>query len=342
MNPISEKELVSLFSNIQNRKVVVLGDLMLDRYIEGVVNRISPEAPVPVVEVENEYVRLGGAANVAYNVRSLGANPIPIGVVGDDWAGNELVKLMTELGISTKSIIFDSNRPTILKTRIIANDQHVVRADWESRNPISKKLSSSIFAEVEKQLAGADAIIIEDYNKGLLTSALIKKVIQSALDKKIFVTVDPKFDNFFAYQKATVFKPNRKEVEAILGMHLDSEEKLQQACKLLATKLNARYILITLGEQGMCLYGENGSLKKIPTRARKVHDVSGAGDTVISTLTAALIAGFEITKAVTIANYAAGAVCAEVGVVPITPKMLKEAIAFFKYGINSKSDNKSK
>lgn len=330
MTSIDERTLDKLFKNIRGKKVIVLGDLMLDRYIEGSVNRISPEAPVPVVEVTKEYVRLGGAANVVYNIHSLGAEPIPVGVVGDDATGRELINLFKQLNIETESIVLDSSRPTIVKTRIIANDQHVVRADWESKKTISNKIRSCIFSEISKHLSVSDAIIIEDYNKGLLTRGLISEVIQLAFRKNKIITVDPKFDNFFAYQNVTVFKPNRKEVEAVLGIRLDSDSKLEKACVQLSRKLKAKYILITLGEQGMCLYSENESLKKIPTRARRVHDVSGAGDTVISTLTSGLIAGLKITEAVTIANYAAGAVCGEVGVVPITPQMLREAIAFFQ------------
>ncbi|NOZ61847.1 MAG: D-glycero-beta-D-manno-heptose-7-phosphate kinase [Calditrichaeota bacterium] len=330
MVAISEQKLELLFKSIRKRKVIVLGDLMLDRYIAGLVHRISPEAPVPVVEVENEFVRLGGAANVVYNVRSLGAIPVPIGVVGADFAGEEIVNLLKSLEIETDSVIVDSSRPTVMKTRIIANDQHVVRADWESRNSISQKIEARVARRVAKHLIDADALIIEDYNKGLLSRSLIREVIKSARRLKKIVTIDPKFDNFFAYQDVTVFKPNRKEVEAALGMHIDSQRELQQACENLAEKLHAEYILVTLGEKGMCLYEKSGNFMQIPTRARKVHDVSGAGDTVISSLTLALASDADIREAMTFANYAAGAVCGEVGVVPVTQEMIREAIAFFR------------
>ncbi|OQX84251.1 D-glycero-beta-D-manno-heptose-7-phosphate kinase, partial [candidate division KSB1 bacterium 4484_87] len=254
MVAISEQKLDQLFKNFRERKVIVLGDLMLDRYIEGTVQRISPEAPVPVVEVANEFVRLGGAANVVYNIRSLGAVPVPVGVVGTDSAGEEIIRLLQSLNIETDSVIIDSSRPTVMKTRIIANNQHVVRADWESRESMTKQIEARVVEEIEKHLRHADALIIEDYNKGLLSKSLIENVIRLALRSNKIITVDPKFDNFLAYQNVTVFKPNRKEIEAALGMHIDSHENLEQACQLLSEKLNTAYILITLGELGMFLY----------------------------------------------------------------------------------------
>ncbi len=330
MIAISNQKLDLFFKNIREKKIVILGDLMLDRYIEGTVHRISPEAPVPVVEVENEYQRLGGAANVVYNIRSLGAIPLPVGVVGADNAGNEIINQLNRLGVPVDYVISDADRPTVVKTRIIANGQHVVRADWESKKEIPRAIERRIKEIIASALKEAEALIIEDYNKGLLTKPLINDVIHIARQQSKIVTVDPKFDNFFEYKYSTVFKPNRKEVESALGIRIRNENKLQEACQKLSRKLNSDYILITLGEQGMCLFEKGGRFARVSTRARQVHDVSGAGDTVISTLTLGLIADFNITEAVTLANYAAGAVCAQVGVVPITREDLKKTIAFFR------------
>jgi len=329
MTSISKRRLDWLFDRFRSRKVIVLGDLMLDRYVWGTVNRISPEAPVPVVEVTNETTRLGGAANVAHNLYSLGATPIPIGVIGDDQPGQQLTALMQSLNFSTDNLIVDKFRPTVVKTRIIANDQHVVRADRESRHAINTAISQQVFEAVKKNLEQADAIIIEDYNKGLLTARLIRDVIDLANQQARIITVDPKFDNFFEYKSVTLFKPNRKEAEAALGIKINSDEALKNACQYLIERLQCQALLITLGPRGMCLMDLEGKFLQIPTKARKVHDVSGAGDTVISTLTLALAAGANLKEAITIANYAAGAVCSEVGVVPIELAKLKETIQEF-------------
>ena len=330
MVTISEKKLNEFFDNFKSKKIIVLGDLMLDRYVEGSVSRISPEAPVPVVEVNSEFVRLGGAANVAYNLYSLGAQPITIGVVGDDFAGRELLNLMRQFGFDTEFIFADQNRPTVVKTRIIANNQHVVRADWESKEFIQNHLKEKIIAAVQQNLKEADALIFEDYNKGLLSKDIIKTVIRLARETESIITVDPKFDNFFEYRSVTLFKPNRKELESALGTRIKSDQDLERACKELIERLHSEFLLVTLGENGMCLLNRAGDFLRIPTKARKVHDVSGAGDTVISTLTMALASGSSIPEAITLANYAAGAVCEEVGVVPITQEKLKRALRNYR------------
>ena len=306
-----------LFANFKNKKILVLGDLMLDRYLWGTVVRISPEAPVPVVEVEEEAVRLGGSANVVNNIRSLGAVAIPIGVVGDDEPGNRLIELFQKMDFDTGGIIRDRSRLTSIKTRIIAHGQHVVRADQESKEPIHAKIINEIIAQVNRYVDDCDAVIFQDYNKGLLTKKLINKVIQIANEKQKVIAVDPKFDNFFEYKYVTVFKPNRKELQDALGVRIVTDDHLRDACYKLKQKLDCRNLLVTLGERGMCLLDDQNELSIIPTKAKKVHDVSGAGDTVISTLTVALVAGSNIKEATTLANYAAGIVVSEVGVVPI-------------------------
>ncbi len=329
MTTITNTRLDWLFENFRKKKIVVLGDLMLDRYVWGTVNRVSPEAPVPVVEVTNEFTRLGGAANVAHNLYSLGATPIAIGVVGNDQEGKQLINLMKSMNFPIDYIIFDESRPTVVKTRIIADDQHVVRADRESHEPINSVILLEIVEAVKKGVEQADAIIIQDYNKGLLIKELILEVINLANQYHRIITVDPKFDNFFEYRSVTLFKPNRKETEAALGSKISSLETLKNACKNVMDRLKCQAVLITLGDQGMCFLDSNGEFERIPTKARKVHDVSGAGDTVISTLTLALTTGTDIKEAITLANYAAGAVCSEVGVVPIETDKLRETINHF-------------
>ena len=326
MIEITDKRLDIFFDRFQHKKIIVMGDVMLDRYVEGTVSRISPEAPVPVIDVTTEYTRLGGAANVAYNLHTLGAIPILIVVIGHDWAGEMLINLMNELNFSTEHLLRDETRPTVVKTRLIANDQHVVRADRESREKISADMIDSVVDMVSQNLSQADAIIMQDYNKGLLTCEIISKVINIAINSEKIVTVDPKFDNFFKYKSVDLFKPNRKEVEAALGTRINSIQDLRTACKKLIDRLKCNAVLVTLGEQGMGLCDYRRDFTHVPTKARKVHDVSGAGDTVISTLTLALACGAELKEAITLANYAAGIVCGEVGVVPITIEKLRQAI----------------
>jgi rfaE bifunctional protein kinase chain/domain len=329
MITFSDDRLDWLFEQFRTKKILVLGDLMLDHYVWGTVSRISPEAPVPVVEVASEFFRLGGAANVVHNLHTLGCIPIPIGIVGTDQAGEQLLALMQQFGFATDLILPDSLRPTTIKTRIIANDQHVVRADRESKSPISADMVARIQAAVARNIHQADALILQDYNKGLLTREVIRSVIEIANQNQKIVTVDPKFDNFFEYQSVSLFKPNRKEAEAALGTKLGSIDEIENACRTMMERLKCRTVLITLGAQGMSFIDANGEFKVVPTKARRVHDVSGAGDTVISTLTLALTAGADLKEAITLANFAAGAVCGEVGVVPIEPSKLKETIHQF-------------
>jgi rfaE bifunctional protein kinase chain/domain len=305
---------------------MVIGDLMLDRYLWGRVSRISPEAPVPIVEIESESSRLGGAANVSNNVLSLGAKAVPVGVVGDDAEGEDLKRLFQEKGFPTAGILVDPERHTTVKTRVIAHHQHVVRTDREIRSGISKKIQDRLFDFFESSLDDLDGIILEDYNKGLLVPKLIGYVIQKANERGKPVFVDPKFDHFFDYRGATLFKPNRKEAADRLGIRLDSEDALREALKKLLEKLECRAVLITLGEDGMILQEREKPFLKVPTRAVKVHDVSGAGDTVISSIAVAVSSGAGFEEAATIANHAAGIVCGEVGIVPVGKEFLLKSL----------------
>lgn len=308
------------------KRIAVVGDLMLDRYFWGTVSRISPEAPVPVVEVDEESTRLGGAANVANNIASLGGVPLMIGVVGKDIGADILQNLVANNGFPTDGIVIDDSRPTTIKTRVIAHSQHVVRIDQEVKVDLNADTQARVLVRLENQIASLDGIILEDYNKGVLTKGLIKSIIKLVKDHKKTITVDPKFNNFFDYQGVSVFKPNRNEAEEALGRRLHTFQDMETAARELFTRLNAENVLLTLGEKGMLLLERNGSLAHVETKTRNVADVSGAGDTVIATLTMAMVAGASIVESASLANYAGGIVCGEVGIVPIDKGVLIQTI----------------
>ncbi len=326
MLSITQHRVDELLQNVKNKRIAVIGDVMIDRYIWGTVNRISPEAPVPIVEVESESSRLGGAANVANNIVSLGATAQLIGVVGDDFSGKEFRSILEEQNSSSEGIITDSSRPTTVKTRVIAHHQHVVRIDSEEKRDIGTDIQQKIFSVLEKNIDSIDGIIIEDYNKGVVVKDLIHAIIELANRKRKFITIDPKLNNFFEYKKVTVFKPNKKETEEALGKTIKNDADVIAAGKILIEKLNADNILLTRSEKGMSLFEKSGAVTHIPTNARNVADVSGAGDTVIATLTAMLTAGATIGEAALLANYAGGIVCGEVGIITIDPAILRSTI----------------
>lgn len=322
-----KSRLNELSKNFDGKKVAVVGDMMLDSYFWGDVKRISPEAPVPVVEIDDEFFRFGGAANVALNILSLGGIPLPLGVIGNDNDGRIFSNLIEKEGIDSTGIIIDKSRPTTAKARVIAGKQHIVRIDKESKQNINKKTEDKLLESFKNELDSIDAIILQDYNKGVLTPRLIESIIGIAKKNKITITVDPKFNNFFKYTDVTVFKPNRKETEDVLAAKLFNDEEINKAGHKLLEKLNSKYVLLTLGEKGIALF-QKGKKKeiRIPTKARKVSDVSGAGDTVISTLTIALASGAKIDEAAYLANYAGGLVCEEVGIVPIVKEKLFQTV----------------
>ncbi|NWF50488.1 MAG: D-glycero-beta-D-manno-heptose-7-phosphate kinase [Ignavibacteriaceae bacterium] len=322
----SDKRLKELKKNFSNKRIAVIGDMMLDCYVWGNVKRISPEAPVPVVEIENESFRFGGAANVALNILKLGGNPLPVGVIGKDNYGDIFRSLLSETSIPAKGLIVDEERYTTAKTRIIAHSQHVVRIDKENKEYISRKIQNSLFEVLKESIKDLNGIIFQDYNKGVLTPSLIEKAISLANKNKVLVTVDPKFSNFFLYRNVSVFKPNRKEAEDVLGMKIKTDEEITFAGRRILEKLNAKNVLLTLGEGGIAVFEKGKKEKRMPTKARNVADVSGAGDTVISTLTMALAAGADIYEASALANYAAGVVCEEVGIVPIELNKLFDTV----------------
>ncbi|MBI1808139.1 MAG: D-glycero-beta-D-manno-heptose-7-phosphate kinase [Ignavibacteria bacterium] len=312
---------------MRNKRIAVVGDLMLDRYIWGSVNRISPEAPVPVIDMETEQARLGGAANVAKNIKSLGGDPLLVGVIGEDNSGKQLFEIIRDNGFGTEGVIIDSSRPTTVKTRVIAHSQHVVRIDRESKADISPPIQEKILDALRANINAIDGIIIEDYNKGVIVKDLIARLVNVATKENKVITVDPKFNNFFEYKNVTVFKPNRKEAEEVMGTRLRNEQDIQATGKALLERLHVGNVLLTLGEQGMSLFERDGSISHMPTKARNVADVSGAGDTVISTLTMSLVGGATVKEASTLANFAGGIVCGYVGIVPIDIEELKRSVA---------------
>ncbi|MFZ4619594.1 MAG: D-glycero-beta-D-manno-heptose-7-phosphate kinase [Bacteroidota bacterium] len=315
-----------LLKNITAKRIAVVGDVMIDRYIWGTVHRISPEAPVPVVEVESESSRLGGAANVANNITSLGARSLLIGVVGNDMSGKDFSSILEQQKTSSDGIVIDPSRPTTVKTRVIAHQQHVVRIDSEEKKDVDQAIQSKIMQVLESNIASLDGIIIEDYNKGVVTKDLIVGIIALANKHSKIITIDPKYNHFFEYKNVTVFKPNKKETEEALGKKLKTEEDVIAAGKALLERLNAENVLLTRSEKGMSLFERNGTVTHIPTFARTVADVSGAGDTVIATLTAMLASGGTIAEAALLANIAGGIVCGEVGIIPIEPSVLRKTV----------------
>lgn len=314
-----------LFSKFNDLRILVIGDVMVDAYILGKVNRISPEAPVPVVSFEQEEKRVGGAGNVALNLVALGAQPIVCSVIGDDEQGQALTNLLAEKGISSQGIITSKNRKTTVKTRIIASKQQLLRIDSETTSPINLMEENALLLQILILInKGIDGIIFEDYNKGVLTEKLIQQVIALAKVAKIPTTVDPKKDNFFAFKGVTLFKPNLKELKEGMNISFDfkSQQHLfEQAVTDLEEKLGNTISFITLSEFGVFIK-EGNQNKYIAAHLRNIADVSGAGDTVIAVATLCLIVGATISDIAGISNVAGGLVCEQSGVVSISKEEL--------------------
>jgi len=325
---ITEQIVREYISKSKGKLIAVIGDVMLDRYFWGSVSRVSPEAPVPVIDLERETYHLGGAANVANNLKSLGVEPLLCGLVGNDESGEIFRRIATENGIRTEGLYQDNNRPTTVKTRIIGNNQHIARLDREITDTMTPGSHDYIYNIIQshKDLAG---IIFQDYNKGALTEDLIREVTDLALTNEIPIFVDPKFRNFFSFLHSTVFKPNKKEASTALNMNINSKERIIEAGKKLLDELKCQNVLLPLGADGMMLFESNGDIFSVPTRARKVSDVSGAGDTTIATLAAVISGGASVVEAASIANFAAGVVCEEPGIVSITEENLIRSIKYY-------------
>ncbi len=313
--------LLSFIPKFNRAKVLVIGDLMLDEFIWGKVSRISPEAPVPVVWVERESTMPGGAANVANNISALGGRVSIIGVVGGDRWGETLLHDLKSRHVDVSGII-PVGRPTTVKTRVIANHQQVVRVDREQTAALSPKVIDRLISAVTQKLAGIDAIVIEDYGKGVIARQLLEVVVPLARSKRKIITVDPKQEHFDLYRGVTCLTPNRSEAGEAVGRELKTDADVQRAAKEILQRLKSDAILITLGEDGMCLFEQGLRRTQIPTVAQEVFDVAGAGDTVIGAFTLALASGAGFQEAARIANYAAGIVVGKVGVAVVTPDEL--------------------
>jgi D-glycero-beta-D-manno-heptose-7-phosphate kinase len=309
-----------ILSQFAGQTILIVGDVMLDEFIWGKVGRISPEAPVPIVEVTSETYSLGGAANVAANIRELGGKPIPIGVIGKDETGNRLHDLLKELGIESFAVARD-DRPTTLKTRIIAHNQQVVRADWESRQPLSPPMNLALATAFSKYLDGAGAVIVSDYNKGVANRELLSVILPRAKAANVPVFLDPKVYQADYYRPITMITPNQHEAELMTGISISDQGTLEDAGQALLEKFECEYALITCGEEGMALFEASVS-HHLPTFARSVFDVSGAGDTVIATLALSRAAGATMEEAARLANHAAGIAVGKVGTATVTPEEL--------------------
>lgn len=313
-------------SNFKRSRVLVIGDLMLDEFIWGEVSRISPEAPVPVVWVKKESFMPGGASNVANNLRSLGADVHLMGVVGDDENGAILKGELEQKGIRTAGIITDDSRPTILKTRVVAHHQQVVRIDKENKERLKDAVIDKMAAHIEDIIKDIDAVIVEDYAKGVITPALLKKIIPLARRNKKIIAVDPKEEHFKYYKGISVITPNNHEASKAVGFEINDDVTLRKAGAKLLSKLNCKIALITLGENGMAVFQKDRPMEHIPTVAQEVFDVSGAGDTVIASYALSLVSGADPIAAAHISNCAAGIVVGKVGIAVVTPDELLDRI----------------
>ena len=307
----------------KNKNVLVIGDLILDHYIWGKVSRISPEAPVPVVEVTRESFLLGGAANVANNIVSLGGRASVIGINGQDIAGEALMNILRQKGVNCDGI-FTENRPTTVKTRVIAHNQQVVRFDREDKKYVDGKILKGILGYINSVLFQYDAVIVSDYQKGMISQELISDIVKKAKQKEMFIAVDPKVGHFDFYKGVSLITPNIMEASSGSNIEIRDDKTLLKAGRSLLKKLSCKAVLITRGEQGMSLFEKN-KVTHIPTVARKVYDVTGAGDTVISAFTLACSSGANMEESAVIANHAAGIVVAEVGTAVATPEQLLES-----------------
>jgi len=307
-----------IFEDFTKLNVLIIGDVMLDSYIWGAVERISPEAPVPIINVHKKDFRLGGAANVALNILALGAKPIICALIGEDEDGKKLIQRLDDKNISKEGIVTSRYRPTTVKTRIIASHQHIVRVDEESDKVINSEEEQLLLEKIEKLLPQCQAIVFEDYDKGVLNASLIEKTVALAKKNNIPTVVDPKKRNFLSYRGVTLFKPNLKELREGLKIEVDAknQDQIEKAVAALKEKLNAEGVMVTLSEHGVYINIHNQKVK-IPAHPREIADVSGAGDTVVSI--AALCVALKLSPAIVgaLSNLGGGLVCQHVGVVPI-------------------------
>ncbi|HYR87123.1 MAG TPA: D-glycero-beta-D-manno-heptose-7-phosphate kinase [Terriglobia bacterium] len=316
MMTLNRNRVEQILNQFAGKKIVIVGDVMLDEFIWGKVHRISPEAPVPVVEVLEETYRLGGSGNVAANIRALDGTPIPIGVLGRDVASDRVHDLLKQSEIDVSGL-FRDDRPTTLKTRILAHSQQVVRTDRESRQALSSKVTADLAAAFQRSLPQASAVVISDYDKGVVNRELLAAILPKAKEAGVPVLLDPKVHHADYYRPITLITPNQHEAELLTGLVIENELELEEAGRKLLQKFDCEYALITRGEEGMSLFNRSGS-QHLPTFAREVFDVTGAGDTVIATLALARAGGATMEESAILANHAAGIVVGKVGTATVS------------------------
>lgn len=320
-------EINQLFEQFNGLNVLVVGDVMIDRYLTGSVNRISPEAPVPVVHLKDSDNRLGGAANVALNLKALGANPYLCSVIGKDENAETFLKLLPENQLSIRGIIQSSERATTVKTRVIANSQHLLRVDREDTHDLSAKEEEAYLNNIRELLESKEfhVILFQDYNKGVLSYNVIRGIILDAIKRDIPTAVDPKYKNFWAYKHVTLFKPNLKEIRAQLEQNIAvNMTDLAKASTQIKSKLGNQLTMITLSEKGLFIEDDKKYTDVVPTQERIIADVCGAGDTVISVTSLCLALGIDPKETAVLANLAGGQVCEKVGVVPVDKEQLRQ------------------
>lgn len=320
-----DPKLINILEQFKNKKILVIGDIMLDKYIWGEVSRVSPEAPVQVVKVEKESYAPGGAANVANNVAALNGTTYMIGVVGSDEANKILVSELKNRKINTDGILEDRHKPTIQKVRVVGKGQQLLRFDYEKKGYLDEGMEKKIFDFVVKRIENIDAIIISDYAKGIITKNLAEKLINLANEKKKIIIIDPKPKHKDFYKNATLMTPNNNEACEMLNTEEENDDDMIRVGKKLLEDLNTP-LIITKGEEGMNIFEKNGEITNIPTKAKEVYDIVGAGDTVVATLALALASNATLKEAAILANYAAGITVGKVGTSTVTTEEIKKAI----------------
>ena len=310
--------IAEVFEQFTRLNVLIIGDVMLDSYLWGKAERISPEAPVPIVNVQKREIRLGGAANVALNILSLGANPVLCSVIGQDIDGEAFISLLDKHGMEKSGMIQSADRPTTIKHRIIAGSQQMLRVDSETDKPVTQDLTEKLFTKISNLMDSCQVVIFEDYDKGVITPELIKKVVALTNSKGIPTIVDPKKRNFMAYEGVTLFKPNLKELKEGLKIDFDKADQaeVKQASEMLREKLGCKANLITLSEYGIFV-SDGTDNHFLPAHLRSISEVSGAGDTVVSVAALSMAIGLPLIQVAALSNLAGGIVCEYVGVVPI-------------------------
>ncbi|MEE8325485.1 MAG: D-glycero-beta-D-manno-heptose-7-phosphate kinase [candidate division NC10 bacterium] len=315
-----------ILAQFPQRKILVLGDIMVDEYIWGVVSRISPEAPVPVVEVEDENIRLGGAANVVANIRALRGQADLVGVAGGDSMAERLLHEIEQIGVKLDGIVVDRSRKTTIKTRVVAGSQHVVRFDRESTEELDDGLRARMQELVQDRLDHVDALVISDYGKGVINARLLEVVVPLARARGVVTVVDPKINHFDLYRQVSVLTPNHREAMAAWGRPIRGEADVAAAGRHLLDRLKVQAVLVTRGERGMSLYEGNGRVSQIPAVAKEVFDVTGAGDTVVGSMALALASRATMVEAAQVANHAAGVVVGKRGTATVSLTELKRSL----------------